>query len=76
MSSAQRKQYLEIVKSLAGDDLTQDERDRVAKVPDWIMPIWIRSGIRLLNEVQYGEVERLALREFDLAQAKRLAREG
>ena len=69
MSSAQRMRYLMIVETLAGD-LTQDERDRIAEIPDWIMPIWLRSGIRLLNGVPYGEVERLALREFDLAQAR------
>ncbi len=76
MSSAQRKRYLEIVKSLAGDDLTQDQRDIIGNIPDWFMPIWIRSGIRLLNQVPHGEVERLALREIELAQAKRLAGEA
>ena len=75
MISAQRKRYFMIAETLAGG-LTQDEHDRIAKMPDWIMPIWLRSGIRLLNGVTPSEVERSALREFDLAQAKHLAGEG
>ena len=52
--------------------LSEDERKTVADVPDWLMPIWIRAGVRLLNGVEHHEVLRLYFKEVSLAQAKGL----
>ena len=71
MTSAHRQQYIARVKSMAGP-LSEDERTIVANTPDWIMPIWIRAGVRLLNDVPHPEVMRRVFEEVSLARAKGL----
>ncbi len=66
MNSAQRLQYITRIERLAGP-LSENERARIARVPDWAMPIWIRAGVRLLNDMPYAKVQHLALKEADQA---------
>ena len=73
MTKPHRQQYLARVEGLAGP-LSEDESKTVADVPDWLMPIWIRAGVRLLNGVEHPKVLRRLNEEVSLARAKGLDR--